>query len=121
MSGYPAREALPVDLREFVTQTLVQIVEGVADAQEAMRLEDKKIKAVINARHSGDKLVEFDVAVSASSESSKSGGGSLQVFSFLGGGADVAQADTWAMANRVRFAVNVSLPNYESGNLYNDR
>ena len=92
-----------MDLKEFTKQTLVQIVEGAAEANKALGKynafipdtnmynknecyygvdDDKVQRKVIN--------VDFDVAITATESEGANGGANLKVASFLnlGGGAE---------------------------------
>lgn len=104
-----------MELKDFITQTLDQVIGGIKAAQEG---EDGKL---INARilggvDAGGMLVnagglgmltrvDFDVLVSA--ETSGSGGAKLTVF---GIGAEGAGEHKSASANRITFSVPIRLP-----------
>jgi len=116
-----------MELQEFLSETLKQIVKGVKDAQEFVANEGHGAK--VNPRgvtalkrddqgqkqpHDiGTKLpierVEFDVAISASDSVESSGGGSLRVWALnVGGQAGSATENT--TVSRIRFSVPVVLP-----------
>lgn len=103
-----------MDLKDFVSATLEQILEGVKQAQS------KEGGSHINAENAGIPdgknvfsggsygtftLVEFDVAVSA--ETSGKGGANLQVF---GVGFEGDGEHKRGTANRIAFAIPVRLP-----------
>ncbi len=108
-----------LELREFVSETLAQIIGGIADAQAATGGRG----AVINPRiysvradgfgEVGDRgsasaqRVEFDVAVaSAEGIGAK---GRIGVLSF-GFGAEAGGGTTSSVVSRIRFAVFVQMP-----------
>ncbi len=115
-----------MDLKEFVAESLRQIMDGVAEA----RTHGLKIGAEVNPfgdigsytrlpegvlfRRKDDKEqyaqnVSFDVAVTATEESHTKGGATLAVAVFSAGGAK--QSDqTNSSISRVQFTVPVFLP-----------
>ena len=115
-----------MDLKEFVAESLRQIMDGVAEA----KTHGSKIGAEINptgdlgrvdrypegvvSRHTGDggqyaQNVSFDVAVTTIDESHTKGGAKLAVAVFSAGGAK--QSDrTNSSISRVQFTVPVFLP-----------
>lgn len=120
-----------MDLKEFVTETLVSIVEGVKAAQE--RVNNSDVDAFVNpgglmrntkgvaddaiwdnrtnnyARH-----VTFDVAVTA--EDSSSGGAKIKVLTgILGGDIGGGKSNKNTAISRVQFIVPVLLPSHNIG------
>jgi hypothetical protein len=115
-----------MDLKTFVAQTLIQIVEGVADAKAA--IEAGETNARVNPKTVyGDKAaagdphpVEFDVALTVTSESKESSGakagasaGILAVVSARVAG-ELSSSSIGAERNesvsRVRFTVQLAQP-----------
>lgn len=103
-----------MELKEFVSETLAQIIAGVKAAQSA---EDGTHVNAQMANVAGGNLinggtygiatrVDFDVSVSAETEGK--GGGKLQVLNLIDVGASGAHRST--AANRVSFSVPVRLP-----------
>lgn len=103
-----------MDLKDFVSSSLLQILEGVKEAQAAEN--GKNISAAIggftpggNAVNAGSlgifTRVDFDVAVSA--ETTGGGGGNLKVF---GVGVEGEGRHKRGEANRLVFSVMVRLP-----------
>ena len=108
-----------MELREFVRSTLLEIVAGVSDAQEAL-IEDGST-AVINAgatsnlkqHHEGGRrtleMVQFDVALTVTETTDKGIGGRLSIAAASIGtqrGASIENSEV----SRVRFQVPVVLP-----------
>lgn len=118
-----------MDLKSFVSETITQIVEGVDDAKT--RVGDK---AVVNAPVVGSikydstpglarteysnsmatnapnnaSIIQFDVAVTATSEAGKEAGGKLAVSVIsIGGGASSTTGTS--ETSRIKFSVPVSL------------
>ncbi|KKK69553.1 hypothetical protein LCGC14_2932880 [marine sediment metagenome] len=111
-----------MELREFVKETLVQIIKGIEDAQS----ETKKTGAVISpsrgklAPDTQDKVllsksggilegVAFDVAVTASDTSEKGGGVGIFVWA-VGAGVKGKSEIPNAAVSRIQFNVPVILP-----------
>lgn len=108
-----------MDLREFVSVALSQIVDGILDAQNYVK--DKR--AIINPAQNSEGLyiprfkdrayfirdVEFDVAITITSED-KSRGGIGVVASFIGAGleAETRQADS--NVSKIKFSIPVLFP-----------
>jgi hypothetical protein len=101
---------MSVELREFVKKTLLDIVQGVADAQA-----DPSIGAYVVPAGSTRKYVsvEFDVAVTAESAESAKGGSGVKVSVLaIGGtiGGEESALSKNIAATHVKFSVPVSLP-----------
>ncbi|MBN4079150.1 hypothetical protein JYT26_00765 [Beggiatoa alba] len=91
-----------MDLKDFITETLVQIVSGVSDAKEQVSLLGGKVSPKIRcssthaAQHGflsteegAAQLVQFDVALTATEGSGKKGGiGIVSSIISLGGSAE---------------------------------
>ena len=108
-----------MELREFVRSTLLEIVSGVSDAQEA--LIEAGSTAVVNALAAGNlkvhsrrglpllQMIEFDVALTVTETTEKGIGGRLSIAAASIGtqrGASVENSEV----SRVRFQVPVVLP-----------
>ena len=88
-----------MDLKEFTKQTLIQIVEGVNDANVALQDSGAYITNESLSNSKGPCLfykklnvieVDYDVAITATESEGSNGGASLKVASFInvGGGVD---------------------------------
>lgn len=85
-----------MDLKEFTKQTLIQIVEGAKEANDAITANDAKIPThnIANKKnyiYEGDDYRHvIDVAITATEAEGSNGGASLKVASFIniGGGVD---------------------------------
>ena len=118
-----------MELKSFVTQALVEIVEAVADAQE----KTNKTGALINPQglfhttHTSQNLVtmgppsannprygqvvEFDVSVTASERDETQGGLGIQVASItIGASLSGKSEDQNSVISRLKFSVPVFLP-----------
>ena len=103
-----------MNVADFVAQTLVQIAEGVEQAQAARANKLGVINPVfgqsaddIDAQH--QQLVEFDIAVSASDKVDASGKAGVAVLGFeLGGGA--GKTVEQGTVSRVKFSVPIVPP-----------
>lgn len=113
-----------MDLQQFIAQSLVQIMGGVKDAQGQIGKSDAEVCPVflrftdlgekksfvgISQKTSGIAVVEFDVAVEATSETA--GGGAIKVIGgFLGGEIGGKAKDVDKVVSRIRFSVPVAYP-----------
>jgi hypothetical protein len=117
-----------MELKSFVTQALVEIVEGVQDAQKKLQESGAKINPrdtkMLHApenhvvwleegrepvRHG--QIVEFDVSVTASERDETQGGVGIQVVNVtLGLGLSGKTEDQNSVVSRLKFSVPVFLP-----------
>jgi hypothetical protein len=113
-----------MDLKEFVSETLISIISGVADAQEKAKEHGayvnpgglmRTIKNISdnaiwdNTTNNYAQQVSFDVAVTA--EDSATGGAKVKVLSgILGGDIGGEKANKNVIVSRVQFIVPVLLP-----------
>jgi hypothetical protein len=101
-----------MDLKMFVTTTLVQIIEGVQEAikQISPSGSSAKINPTSNhALYSDPKDVNFDVAVTVADKVSGEGKAGLKVMSIEigGGGGKISESEA---VSRIQFSVPVSVP-----------
>ncbi len=124
------RSEVGMELREFITETLMQIAEGIEDAQK--RLKDKGSEAIINTnmtetdvghlvtggRRRPVELIEFDVAILASEGTEAKGGIGLTVASLLNLEAGGKSSHSTGSESRIKFKVPMSYPmhKYHGGN-----
>jgi hypothetical protein len=111
-----------MDLKDFITTTLTQLMEGVAACQGHARQHSGYVnptpqKLSEQGKHLGTTAtglpifaVDFDVAVSATAKSQTEGGGKLQVLSIAALGGGVKSADEDTHTSRIRFSIPVALP-----------
>ena len=94
-----------MDVKEFLSETMKQIVDGILDAQE-----QTKNKGAVIVPHSGsESSVRFDIAVAVTEGAQASGIGSLQVYgdgSSVGGKTESSNS----VVHRVQFEVPVEYP-----------
>jgi len=111
-----------MDLRDFVSETLIQIAEGVRLAQERSKDTGVKVSPRLggNAQYAADhgflatatgpaQIVKFDVALTVKDASDSKGG--IGIFAgaiSIGGSAQSTQEN--ATVNRIQFAVPMVLP-----------
>ena len=108
-----------MDLKNFIAETLIQITDGVKDAQE--KIADSG--AYINPKgfHSGENLrsgyggeyrhvqkVKMSVAVSVVENSKEKGG--IGVISVFSAGLSTELSDVNSVSNRIDFEIPISLP-----------
>jgi hypothetical protein len=127
-------EIIGMDLEEFITQTIRAIAGATTTLQE--KLEPKGVTINPPASFSGDpglvdpqgtahrldrvQNVEFDVAVTASSETTGGGGGKIKVMPFEIGG-EAKHGQSAEQVNRVRFSIALALPPSEMGKRNRER
>ena len=115
-----------MNLKEFITTTLVEIAEGLRDAQSKFAelggtvnprgLTDPFQKNIYSftspdAMHRNFKLsnVEFDIALTASNEAENKGGIGVFLGSF-GVGANTKEVGGQSSVNKIKFSVPVEFP-----------
>ena len=112
-----------IELKDFVTQTLKEIIDGVISAQEYAREKDAEvIPNIINNRIptngnfiyiSGGNyanIIEFDIAVTASDNVEAEHKIGVMVFG-IGAGAQGKDNSSNATVSRIKFSIPVLLPN----------
>jgi len=114
-----------MELKEFVSQTLLQIIEGVKVAQENTKQHGAKINPVLTYTEMGTFrtpmvtptsnitspvfLVDFDVAIIATEGEGIKGGGGLNVAAIrIGAQGESSSSNT--QQSRVKFIVPITLP-----------
>ena len=90
-----------MDIKEFVKETLRQIVEGVREVQS--EVEGKSQIAPLEDKH---EKVEFDMAVTVDEEESSDKGGGLSVYYLKAGVGKQTSAST-STVHRIKFSVGV--------------
>jgi hypothetical protein len=106
-----------MDLRDFITEALVQVQEGVQNAINR-RTATPGASGVINPVWGGPndisrnhiQNVEFDVAVTVTESSSRSGTAGLRVFSVVNADGEVGQGSEHSTVSRVRVTVPMVPP-----------
>ena len=102
-----------MDIKNFIKESLIQIAEGVKEAQQHML--DNKVGAVVNKLGvaSGGKHVEFDLGVTVSQGESHGGSGKIDIVGMLkiGGGIETTGANQ--TVSRIKFSVPIELPTQE--------
>jgi hypothetical protein len=102
-----------MELQEFIKNTLVSIKNGVHDANLELAKQEGKILGQDFAalfvmephnREKGQGYITFDVAVTVSQESKKSGGGGLKIaVASLGG--EVGNVESQEHVSRIKFHI----------------
>lgn len=100
-----------MELQEFIKDTLISIKNGIHDANiEFAKQEGKKLGEnfsalfVMSTRDKGQDYITFDVAVTASQESKKSGGGGIKIaIASLGG--EVGDIKSQEHISRIKFHI----------------
>jgi hypothetical protein len=110
-----------MELKEFVSETIKQVIDGVITAQEYATTKDSKVNPKLTFRTdqgmqmwekaTGQPIqsIEFDIAVTAS-EGSKAQGGVAVLIGVFGGGTKGQVEESSQKLNRIKFSVPISLP-----------
>lgn len=111
-----------MELREFVAETLVQIVEGVQEAQTRTKDHGARVnphlttsadlavkQGILIASGSAAQLVQFDVALTAKEGTGTKGGIGVVAGIFTLGSTGQSQAEN-SSVSRVKFSVPLVLP-----------
>lgn len=104
-----------MNIKEFVSESLVQLIEGVQDAQNRTKETGAKINPMCRQFHHGEtvsedtgesnRVVTFDIAVSADKKLGASG--EVKVWGIAAGGNKSSNASE---VSRMQFSVYVILP-----------
>jgi hypothetical protein len=102
-----------MDVKQFVTETLTQILDGVADAQKAkpwqvahyLHVKENVPEGMLKGSRPGVPffLVDFDIAVTTAAEKDQKGGAKLQVVGIGGFGGDLSEKAQTATTSRIKF------------------
>lgn len=113
-----------MELKEFVTETLVQIAEGIEEAQRRLKAsgsdarvnpymtKDDSGKWVTGGRRENVETVEFDVAILANEDTETKAGVGLTVASLLKLGAGGSSSQSSGTESRIKFKVPASFTMY---------
>lgn len=116
-----------MDLKDFIRESLVQISQGIEEANEALKDSIAEVNPAKFIAHSGESqaygrvsatadenkplvhLVDFDVAIQAQ-QGSESGGGMKLSIASVGIGADAKTRDSSSTESRLKFAIPMVYP-----------
>ena len=113
-----------MELKEFVTEALLQISSGIEDAQRKLQeggsttrinasmTKDDTGNLVTGGRRHAIEYVEFDVAILASSGTETKAGVGLTVASLLNLSAGGKSNESKGMESRIKFRVPVAFPKH---------
>ena len=90
-------------LQEFVKETLLNVVNGVADAKHS----NPNVASPENSLPRESFLIEFDVAVTVTEKSGLEGKGGISVLKVFNAGGTHSTASEQSSASRVKFSVPV--------------
>ena len=110
-----------IQLKDFVADSLKQIIDGVLDAQEyaasknsIVKTGDVRVAANSNLLLTGDgriaNLIEFDIAVSASERSQTQGGVGAALVTVLSASLKGETEVSNATVSRIKFGIPLVLP-----------
>lgn len=111
-----------MDLKDFITETLVQIASGIEDAQVKLKEQDSQAIINTNMTQTGDgnlvtggrrvpvEIVEFDVAILANEGTETNAGIGLTVASLLNLKAGGQSNQSQGSESRIKFKIPMSYP-----------
>lgn len=94
-----------MDVKEFISEALTQIVDGVVDAQQ----QTKEKNAVIVPCYKNLKTVTFDIAVTVIEGKETSGKAGISVWS-IGAGVGGKTESSSSTVSRIKFEIPLELP-----------
>lgn len=101
-----------MELRDFIKNTLIDILGGIQDASDTIN-QNVTAKGAVNPLIEDNifntQMVQFDIAVTASNELSKGAKGGIQVYA-LNLGAEGKTAQSESTVSRLQFSIPVALP-----------
>ncbi len=109
-----------MELKEFIKETLVQIIEAIKDAQKSVGTDNGEIILKLSTQRSKGEIshdgrvihnIYFDVAVTVTEGSEKKGGGGIKVVSLFEIGGDGKRSESNIFQNRIQFHVPLTYPN----------
>ena len=110
-----------MDLKEFTKETLVQIVQGVNDANELLTEHNAYVTRDIQKSTTGDSYVdhsghythavniEFDVAVTATEVNDTKGGGGIKVVQLFHAGVETSKSIENQSVSRIKYSIPLVL------------
>ncbi|WP_318470032.1 hypothetical protein [Photobacterium leiognathi] len=106
-----------MDLKDFVSQALIQITEGVSEAQEIVQKKGGFVNPAIRQTEVGQtmhdgrvvQIVDFNIAVSVTEDSSCSGGGKLSVATVFKASAEKSSSEKNSTTSTISFKVPLAL------------
>lgn len=113
-----------MELRQFVTEALLQIAGGIEDAQTKLQeagsgarintsvTKDDSGHLVTGGRRNSVEFVEFDVAILANSDTATNAGIGLTVASLLSLGASGRSNQSQGTESRIKFKIPVAFPKH---------
>lgn len=96
----------PVKLSDFITQSLVEIYQGIKGANKTIRGSHNVFSLRETYRKDGPNRIQFDIAVTASKTSAEAGKIGVALFNF-GIGVGASEESDHKLVHRLRFEVDV--------------
>lgn len=112
-----------MDLKEFTKETLVQIVQGVNEANIELKEHNAYVTYRILKSEAGNSHVDrshsitnavnvdFDVAVTTTETDATSGGGGIRVAQLLHGGVESLSSSESQLVSRIKYSIPIVLGN----------
>lgn len=90
-----------MELKEFISETIKQITDGVLDGSDYIKERSKSGEGI---RHQYTKI-EFDIAVTSNDENKDNLGGKVSVVKVFSAGASTSKSASTSSHNRIKFEV----------------
>jgi hypothetical protein len=100
-----------MNIKEFVSDSLVQICEAVLDAQEKTSKSGARVNPYFRRAKPEEaaQVVKFDLAVTVSQQANGKAGGEIKILgASLGGGGELATSEQ--TISRIKFEIPIDLP-----------
>ena len=112
-----------MELKDYITETLTQIIQGVKDAQKFASENDSKVNSKnVNLFYKGDmpvysdlnnenyaQMIDFEIAINVTEDNNKKGGVGVFLGS-LGVGGQIENQLSNNTVNRIKFSIPIFLP-----------
>ena len=100
-----------IQLKDFIEGTLVNIAQGIRNANKKLKDEEKATMSVYNLRRNiGDSSkipgIQFDVAVTATKQGKDKAGFVVALLN-IGGGANIERSTGNEMVHRIKFEIGI--------------
>lgn len=115
-----------MDIKEFIKETLIQISEGICEANKQMSSRNSFVATENITNQSGIPVndtysykegashlvrpIDFDIAVTVSDASAQSGKGGIEVLSLFHAGGGIENQSSSNTTHKIKFSIPLALP-----------
>lgn len=123
-----------MELKDFVKETIVQIVEGIDQANATLTgnsafiastnlSTNRALTSTVDKEriHHYVSNIEFDVAINVQNSETKAGGAGLEILSVLNVGGKGSSENTSSSTSRIKFSLPLALPTEPENKLFSTR